>query len=245
MASFSEEINASKEKIIASGTKIKITKAQKQSSGPKVATRSQKKTGEEGKENNQQLEMAEQSQTQAGTSTSITNQSAALEEPHGTNVGSGSNGNKGEEKEKGNTEEEEEEDDHETKKAKWMSRTEHEYYFGDVNRADEMLQALNAVYGGAYPTTEERDRITNSVGYNVPNGTPNVARVPPSEVARERPRTESLVAGGESESEDEVEIEEKAEEKTADTPKTKEKKRKVAEPSSGSESGKTSLTNIR
>ncbi|EGG02694.1 uncharacterized protein MELLADRAFT_91202 [Melampsora larici-populina 98AG31] len=83
-----------------------------------------------------------------------------------------------------------------------MARTEHEYYYGDAERADEMLRAFNAVYGGAPPTQEDRDNITNNVGNNV-----NRKRKPPAELERveqhpnQRPRTESLVPGGDSGSE--------------------------------------------
>ncbi|EGG08743.1 uncharacterized protein MELLADRAFT_84259 [Melampsora larici-populina 98AG31] len=85
-----------------------------------------------------------------------------------------------------------------------MERLEHEYYWGDHQRADKMLRAFNAVYGGANPTQQERDNITNNAVNIVggkrarsPDGQENIQDVV------QRPRTESLIPGGESESDGE------------------------------------------
>ncbi|EGG08465.1 uncharacterized protein MELLADRAFT_104863 [Melampsora larici-populina 98AG31] len=83
-----------------------------------------------------------------------------------------------------------------SRKSKWMRRTENEYYFGDAQRADEMLRAFNAVYGGDHPTQDDRDRVTNNP-MNVAKDPEGVVREEHQQENR-RPRTESLVAGSDS-----------------------------------------------
>ncbi|EGG08335.1 uncharacterized protein MELLADRAFT_105161 [Melampsora larici-populina 98AG31] len=94
--------------------------------------------------------------------------------------------------------------DGDAKRAKWMELTEHEYYYSNPDRAEEMLRVLNGMYGGAHPTQAEQDHITTNVVNNVPRKwarnpeeteTANRRELSP-EVTVKSPRTKSLVTGG-------------------------------------------------
>ncbi|EGG06304.1 uncharacterized protein MELLADRAFT_106884 [Melampsora larici-populina 98AG31] len=204
MASFNDEMEAVKNKVSAAGTKIRITKK----------TRSQNKTVEADNAEDQKSQQQERKdQTKQGGSRATTD--GALDQCEPSSSTKKAKGNKGEADEAEGKEKEGEvegierkaetgnqegegEVEIEDRKAAWMQRTKHEYYWGDSDRADKILRAFNAVYGGAPPTQEERDTITNNVGKNVPRSRNQQTKT----AQAKRPRTASLVSGSGSDSED-------------------------------------------
>ncbi|EGG05403.1 uncharacterized protein MELLADRAFT_107689 [Melampsora larici-populina 98AG31] len=203
MSSFNKEIEAAKKKITAAGTKIRITrKGQKGHDTANIETRSQSKAGEAGTSKEQQQTQETNSGQQEEEPETVENQKQqASEEP----VASTSKKEEGQVLNEPENETQENENlDHESRKAKWMERTKHKYYWGDSDRADEMLRAFNAVYGGEHPTQQDRDNVTDNVRNVAGNKRARSPADPPNtQRVSQRPRTESLVPGGESESEEE------------------------------------------